>query len=274
MTIKKIFILSITILISSGVFAGGSDIDSTIKKIFVRDGKYGSGDVSVPFNRFKAGVMVGTDIGGAIPVPMRYIPETFNPYPQLNLSLGLFGEVNLTSKWDVGFNVNYKTVGMKADARVQDQKYHDVSIGLLQYFTGTADMDMSFTMIEIPIYARYTFKNERSSILFGGYYAHNLKASFSTLATKGYAGGKPGIVEVVISEGGTPINMDFNSSLGNHDAGAMIGYEHNFMSRLDVGLRLTMGFIDIFKRGEQYDFFDYDMLNMRGSVTVRYRIFN
>ena len=274
MKIQKLFILSITLLISSGVSAGGKDVDANLKNILSKDGSSASLDTSAPFKRFKAGVLVGTDIGGAIPVPMRYIPETFNPYPQLNLSLGLFGEVNLTNKWDLGFNVNYKTVGMKADARVQDQKYHDVSIGLLQYFTGTAEMDMSFTMIEVPIYARYTFKNERSSILFGGYYAYNLKARFSTLATKGYAGGKPGIVEVVISEGGTPINMDFNSALGNYDVGAMIGYEYNFMNRLDIGLRLNMGFVDIFKKGDQYDFFDYDMLNMRGSVTVRYRIFD
>ena len=35
--------------------------------------------------RFALGVQVGTDIGGAVPVPFKYIPETFNPYPRLNL---------------------------------------------------------------------------------------------------------------------------------------------------------------------------------------------
>ena len=29
--------------------------------------------------RFALGVQVGTDVGGAIPVPFRHIPETFNP---------------------------------------------------------------------------------------------------------------------------------------------------------------------------------------------------
>lgn len=38
--------------------------------------------------RFALGVQLGTDIGGAVPFPFKYIPDTFNPYPKLNLSLG------------------------------------------------------------------------------------------------------------------------------------------------------------------------------------------
>ena len=38
--------------------------------------------------RFALGVQLGTDIGGAVPFPFKHIPETFNPYPKLNLSLG------------------------------------------------------------------------------------------------------------------------------------------------------------------------------------------
>lgn len=274
MKIQKILILITTILISSSAVAGDKEIGNRVENIFSTKADVKSADNSKSFTRFKAGVLIGTDIGGAIPVPLKYVPEIFNPYPQLNIALGIFGEVNLTERWDLGFNLTYKTVGMKADARVKNQKYTDLSANLLQYYTGTAEMDMSFIMIEIPIYARYTFKNEHSSILFGAYYAYNLKSDFSTLATNGYAGGKPDNVAIIVKPGGEPINMEFSSSLRNHDVGAMIGYEHNFMKRLDVGVRLNMGFLDIFKSGKQYEYFDYDMLHMRGSVIVRYRIFN
>lgn len=221
---------------------------------------------------FKAGVMLGTDIGGAIPVPFRYIPSTFNPYPQLNLDMGIFAEFRLQKNWSLGANLIYKTVGMKADARVSNQKYEDVKIGLLQYYSGTAKMDMSFTMIEVPVYVKYTFNNYVSKVLFGGYFAYNIKSEFETLATKGYSGGAPNKVEVIIDKGSEPINMSFTESLRDFDAGLMIGYEHTVYNRLNVGIRLSMGLADIFRRNDKY--FDYKMLQMRGSILIGYRIFN
>ena len=215
------------------------------------------------------GVLVGTDIGGAIPMPMKYIPKTFNPYPQLNIAIGLFGEVVVAPQWHIGVNLIYKTVGMKADARVDAQKYKDGE--LLQYYTGTADMDMSFTMLEVPLYAKYTFNNQTSSIILGAYYAYNLKSSFSTTATKGYSGGKPGEVDVVIKDNGEPIIMDFSSSLRSWDTGVIVGYEHNFFKRLNAGVRLNIGLVDIFNPGT--DYFDYKMLHMRGTIIVKYRLF-
>lgn len=221
---------------------------------------------------FTAGVMLGTDIGGAIPVPFRYIPSTFNPYPQLNLDLGVFAEFRLHKHWSLGANLIYKTVGMKADARVDNQKYEDTQEHVIQYFTGTANMDMKFTMLEVPIYAKYTFNNQVSKLLFGGYFAYNIKAEFNTIATKGYAGDTPGKVEVVIKPGDDPINMEFSHALSNFDGGLMVGYEHTIYNRLNIGIRLSMGLSDIFRADTKY--FDYRMLQMRGSILISYRIFN
>lgn len=221
---------------------------------------------------FTAGVMLGTDIGGAIPTPFRYIPSTFNPYPQLNIDMGVFAEFRLQKHWSLGINAIYKTVGMKADARVENMKYEDVNEGLLQYYTGTAAMDMSFTMLEVPVYAKYTFNNQVSKLIFGGYFAYNFKAEFETLATKGYSGSRPDQVEVTIDKGKEPINMSFTESLRDFDAGLMIGYEHTIYNRLNVGVRLSMGLADIFRSDEKY--FDYKMLQMRGSILIGYRIFN
>lgn len=46
--------------------------------------------------RLAIGVQVGTDIGGAVPFPFKHIPDKFNPYPQLSISLG--GKVNHPAK--------------------------------------------------------------------------------------------------------------------------------------------------------------------------------
>ena len=205
-------------------------------------------------------------------MPFKYIPSTFNPYPQLNLDMGVFAEFRLHDRWSLGANFIYKTVGMKADARVSNQKYEDMEAGLLQYYTGTAKMDMSFTMFEVPFYAKNTFNNHVSRLLFGGYFSYNLKAEFETLATKGYSGGEPDKVEVIIEKGGEPINMSFTSSLRDFDAGVMVGYEHTVYNRLNIGIRVSMGFLDIFQKDTKY--FDYKMLHMRGSIIVGYRLFH
>lgn len=221
---------------------------------------------------FSAGVLIGTDIGGAIPMPLKYIPSTFNPYPQLNFDLGLFAEFRLHKHWSLGANLIYKTVGMKADARVENQKYEDSKQNALQYYTGTAKMDMSFTMLEVPIYAKYTFNNQVSKLLFGGYFAYNIKAEFETLATNGYIGSKPDQVQATVNKGDDPINMTFTSSLRDFDAGLMLGYEHTVYNRLNIGIRVSMGLADIFQSNNKY--FDYKMLQMRGSIVVGYRIIN
>ena len=56
--------------------------------------------------RFALGVQLGTDIGGAVPFPFKHIPETFNPYPKLNLSLGAKLSFPITSRWSLGTEFN------------------------------------------------------------------------------------------------------------------------------------------------------------------------
>ena len=81
--------------------------------------------------RFALGVQLGTDIGGAVPFPFKHIPETFNPYPKLNLSLGAKLSFPITSRWSLGTELTYKTITMNADARVENQRYQDKE--LVQY---------------------------------------------------------------------------------------------------------------------------------------------
>ena len=113
--------------------------------------------------RFALGVQLGTDIGGAVPFPFKHIPETFNPYPKLNLSLGAKLSFPITSRWSLGTELTYKTITMNADARVENQRYQDKE--LVQYFSGSAEMHMDFTMLEIPVYTKYTLRNGKDRLL-------------------------------------------------------------------------------------------------------------
>jgi hypothetical protein len=185
----------------------------------------------------------------------------------VNASIGAKCGFPLYERFSLGLECTYKRVAMDADARVENQKFDDGDI--IQYFSGTAEMNMSFTMIEVPLYAKYRFSGG-NKVLFGGYYAFVLSPKFVTVAKQGYIGDAPDRVGSPVTPD-APQMMDFSSALGHWDAGMMIGYELQIFSRLHAGLRFLVGFKDIFKRGNRY--FDYKMLPMRGAIVVSYNIY-
>ena len=212
--------------------------------------------------RFALGVQLGTDVGGAIPVPFKYIPETFNPYPKLDLSLGAKLTFPLTSRWDIGAEVTYKTITMNADARVENQKFQDGD--LMEYYSGTAEMRMDFTMLEVPVYTKYSLRNLT-------YFAWTMKSSFVIIAEKGYIG-MTGPDQVDSPVNNDLDDMDFSPYMDSWDLGLLFGYERKLSRRFELGLRVSMGFKDVFKKDNQY--FDYKMLHMRGTVVVSYNLFD
>lgn len=215
------------------------------------------------------GVQLGTDIGGAIPFPFKYIPSTFNPYPKLNVAVGARISKNFTQRWSLHLEATYKAVAMAADARVENQRF--AKDGETQYFSGSAKMNMSFTMMEFPLYAKWSASRKYNDfILIGPYFAYNLSQTFVTTAYKGYIGGKPDEVAGVV----TPENqtvMDFSGYLGSWDMGVMVGYERRVWNRANVGIRVSMGFKDIFRPDARY--FDYKMFQMRGTIFLEYDLF-
>ena len=136
--------------------------------------------------RFALGVQLGTDIGGAIPFPFSNIPHPFNPRPQLSPSLGVKLTFPLVRHWTIGAELTYKKVAIDADARIKNQRFNDEDRGVVARFTGSAEMGMDFTMLEIPLYAKYTFRNEKDRILFGGYFAWMINSKFDIQVNKGY----------------------------------------------------------------------------------------
>jgi hypothetical protein len=215
--------------------------------------------------RLSMGLTVGTDIGGAVPFPFSHIPSPFNPYPQIKAGFGGIFNFSLTDRWGIGAELMYKSVGMKADARVENQKFN--MDGTDVYFTGTAKMDMSFTFLEVPLYAKYYFKKDNDRIIAGFYYSYTFTSSFQTTPKKGFIGYEPNKVEI---EDVSDIIMDFDEILDNWDIGFLIGYERRIFDRLNLGLRFSMGFKDIFIPSSEY--FDYKMLPIRGSISVNYNL--
>lgn len=215
--------------------------------------------------RLQLGVLAGTDIGGAIPYPLSNIPSPFNAYPQIKPNFGAMVVLPFNKSWSIGTEVSYKGFGMKADARVENQKFN--MDGGDVYFTGSAKMDMDFTILEVPLYAKYSFKNGNNKVLAGFYYSYTFTSEFKTTPQKGFIGSEPNKVEIVDVSN---VLMDFDESLDNWDIGFLIGYERKIIDRLNIGLRVSVGFKDILKPSSTY--FEYSMLPMKGTILLSYDI--
>lgn len=124
-----------------------------------------------PEYRFALGVQLGTDIGGAVPFPFKYVPKTFNPYPKLDMSLGAKLTFPVTGQWTLGTELTYKTITLNADARVENQRFEDNNY--IQYFTGSAKMHMDFTMLE-TLYMVNTRSTTTKIVSFSDHILHGL----------------------------------------------------------------------------------------------------
>ena len=215
-------------------------------------------------HEFNISPQLGTDIGGAIPIPFGAEGRTINAYPRLSPSMGIVLSYTYLYRWNLGLELTYKRITMDADARVTNQKFKGE--GVIQYFTGTAEMNMSFTLLEVPLYVKYMFGSHRQhGVMLGGYLAHNLRASFKSTAQKGFNGPVPDVVESTITE---PMVMDFSSTLNTWDIGVLLGYDTRILNRVHMGLRVIVGGKDIFV--PRSDFFDYKMYPMRGAIVLNY----
>lgn len=223
---------------------------------------------NTPFERvFSFGVQVGTDIGGAVPIPFKAVGGSFNPYPKLNAAFGANLIWDISPSVSLGANVNYKTVAMEADARVANQKFKGENT--VQYFTGISEMAMSFTFLEVPFYTNYYIGSKRNHAIQAGVFgSYVFKSTFTTHALKGFIGFEPDRVDAQVTD---PQVMDFSGLLTRWDAGFLIGYQTKIASRLRVGLHLMFGVRDIFTKGN--DFFDYKMQQIRGSIVLSYDLF-
>lgn len=226
---------------------------------------------------FRFAPVVGVDLGGAIPTTLGTIEKVGKEVaPKLAPSLGLRISYDITPSWRLSTELTYKQVGFKADSKVRDQYtlLIDQTSGSRQvvYFTGVAEMDMSFTLLELPIYTTWSWNDGRDNLTAGLYYAHTIRAAFDNVAVKGFlADVKDNPTAEQINPLNEPLLQSFNEVMNNWDIGVMVGYERRVLRDFTLGLRVSMGTVDIFKRGQNP--LGYEMRHMRGSLNISYDLF-
>jgi len=227
---------------------------------------------------FRFSPVVGVDIGGAIPTTLGTIDKVGKEVaPKIVPSVGLRISYDINPSLRLSTEATYKQVGFKADSKVKDQYtlLIDQTSGDRQvvYFTGVADMDMSFTLLEIPLYVTWSWNSGRDNIIAGIYYAHTFSASFDNTAKKGYLSDvKDNPTTDQINPLNEPLVQSFNEVMSNWDIGVLIGYERRILRDFTLGLRVSMGSIDIFQKGQNP--LGYEMRHMRGSLNVSYDLFS
>ena len=221
--------------------------------------------------QFAMGVHTGIDIGGAVPYPLSKVVGVGNKMevvPRLAPSLGVSYSLVVNKNWNVSIESTYKKVEMAAKTRLSQESIRDGENTL--YFEGRADAHMSFSMIEVPLYVRYSFGNGMNKILLGGYYSYILDAEFVTTPVQGMAGDNEDKSTWEPFGPGEMEQQNFTDKLDNWDAGFVLGYERVLIDRVTIGGRFAMGFKDIFRSGEDNKYLSYSMLNMRGTIMLSY----
>lgn len=216
------------------------------------------------------GVRVGTDIGGALPFPFSNIPSEFAPKIKPKLTLGGELIVPVSKRFTITAEVNYKTVAIDAEAFVEEQFFQteDLNNNEPVFFTGMADMNMRFSMIEIPLYAEYAFSGGRNRVLLGGYYSMNKEQGFDVVAKKGYMQVTKGDEDLMSLN--TNFTMSFTDDLDSWDAGVLFGFERRIIENLSVNGKVHIGLKSIFTNG--FEKLEYKMYQMRLAVGLTYEL--
>lgn len=220
--------------------------------------------------------LVGVDIGGAIPTTFGTIEEIgSNVSPKLSPSLGLKLGYEINPSWGVVAEICYKQVGIKAGAKVKDQLFQIKDAdGSIQdvWFSGIADMDMEFSFLEFPVCGKWSWNQGRDKLIFGAYAAWVINPKFDNIAQKGYLSDvESNPTSDQINPLDAPLVQPFTSIMSSFDIGLLAGYERRVFYNLNIGLRITMGAVDIFKRNENP--LGFEMRQMRGSIVLSYDLF-
>ena len=222
---------------------------------------------------YSIGLQTGLDIGAAVPYPLSAMgsDSKMSATPTLFPQLGLVATARVAPKWTVTMETTYKQVGVDAKARVSQQQFIDYDNPDLKInFRGSVEMSMSFSMLEIPIYAGYDLGGNEGRVILGAYYSRIFKGNFSARPLKGVL--TPPDDPNDITEVDKPMDTQyFDDNLSKWDWGLLAGYEMKIFDRATLAARLSMGMKDIFRSDARI--FEYKMLHMRGTVVVAYKLF-
>lgn len=224
------------------------------------------------WSRLKFGVHLGVDLGAAAPWPISDAisgNDRLRAVPKVTPALGFSTGYIFDERWSVMAEVSYRTVGVDATIVTLEKGQNFTMDGQRVLFRGQATMSMSFSQLEVPVYAHWKI-NEDSAVTLGAYYAYVASGKFIALPVEGSVvdAATPDATPEPLAAGSVP-EQNFSSSLSSWDIGYQVGYERRLSDRISLGGRFTMGVKDIFKPNEKY--LDYSMLQMRGTLQLSYR---
>ena len=116
----NIILLTIITLMSLSQSVYSQEDSTTVQKKQLRPYEFG------------IGISVGTDLGGAVPVPLSNVPGIVHAYPDVNLSLGAGVNFPIDNNWKLSAEVTYNKISLDAKARVENQRFQDDDI--IPYF--------------------------------------------------------------------------------------------------------------------------------------------
>lgn len=220
------------------------------------------------------GIHTGFDLGAAVPWPLSKAVgggDKMNATPKLTPALGFSGEYEFLPRWSAVVEATYKTVALDASIVTLSNGQNFKSDGIDVIFYGKAKTSMSFTMLEVPLYVKFKI-NENNRVFLGGYYSYIVNGKFEATAIDGRLHNRenPERPPSVISPE-HPLENNFSENMDNWDVGFQVGYERKIWKRVSLAGRFSTGFKDIFKPNQNY--LAYSMWNMRGAVTLSYRLF-
>lgn len=213
---------------------------------------------------------LGIDMGGAIPVPLSYIPDGAKGTPKLTPNIGIGGQYLLSEKWSLGLDINYHILSFTANADVISQAYWSDDRSYVLYFSGETHTDVELRFVEFPLTALYKI-GESWSLTFGGYYSRILEGKFETQGMNGISTPDKSISDNPNLPGPMNADYNFNEDLDKYDAGILIGYEYKISPKFLFWGRMHFGMKSIF--APEFQNLDYDMYQLRLSTGVSYALF-
>lgn len=227
------------------------------------------------YPKFNIGVHTGLDIGAAAPYPPSSLgsESKISAVPYLTPALGFSANLIINDQWSLSMESTYKKFGIDAKAWVTDQRFIDIDDPeRIISFRGTAKVQMKFSLLEIPVYAGYSFNKGKNRLVLGPYFAYVFSGEFDASPQKGMLVNVNNPDDFAPVSPEEPFTQNFSDNLSNWDIGMLIGYEWRVIEKMYLGARLSVGFKDVFKPDAKY--LTYDMIHMRGTLTLSYRIFN
>lgn len=197
--------------------------------------------------RIKAGIALGGTAPLPIPLQIQGV-EGFKPGINTSLEAEFVQDFNGSIGFSTGLRL--ETKGMTTNAMV---KNYGMSLNqggqtVSGVWTGMVETQVRNSYLTLPVLFLWK-PSERWDLKLGPYAAFAISRQFSGYAYDGYLREGSPVGEKVVFEGDNKAPYDFHQEISRWDFGVQLGADWRAFPHLLVGLDLTWGMKDMFKKG-------------------------